>query len=134
MFGPQVMVFALIAFIVAVIFFALWIIPMFRNSPTARTNYALVHRGKMLGKGTQLSWFQTARYKLVGMKQKLFSAFVLMAGVVIYLYDNWSPVFGNIDYQPIMSKLGNNGALFVNVAVTLVLLMFRKLSDNRPTK
>jgi hypothetical protein len=131
MFGPQVAVFGLILFMVAVVVIALWIIPLLRRSPSAMMNYTLYHRGRMMGKGAKLSTTQTVRYKLMGLKQKLLSALIVLGGVTIYIYDNWSPVFGNIDYTPIMAKLGNNGALFVNVGATLLLLFFRKLSEKR---
>ncbi|MHA0111166.1 hypothetical protein ACXYUI_29170, partial [Klebsiella pneumoniae] len=72
-----------------------------------------------------------ARAKFSGIKQKLSSAIVIAASVIVSGYDFFAPIVSGVDVSSIAAQVPSWAWPLILNAVTAVLKYFRDLADRR---
>jgi hypothetical protein len=97
-----------------------WVRPILRLRPSLKEVYARSD-----------SFFEAVRLKFVGIKQKLASAVVVAASVVITMYDFLAPIVGSVDVTTITDKVPGWAWPLVMIALTALFQWLRNLADRR---
>ncbi len=106
------------ATLVAVYWF--WIRPILKSRPAFREFYQ-----------EEENFFAALREKFAGIKQKLSSAIVIAASVLVSGYDFFAPIVSGVDVSSIAAQVPSWAWPLILIAVTAVLKYFRDLADKR---
>ncbi len=97
-----------------------WIRPVLESRPAFRELYE-----------REESFLAAARQKFAGIKQKLSSAIVIAASVLVSGYDFFAPIVSGVDVSSIAAQVPSWAWPLILIAVTAVLKYFRDLADKR---
>lgn len=97
-----------------------WVRPWLKARPALADFYA-----------REASFFAAFRLKFAGLKQKLTTLIVTVAGVFVTLHDQIAPMLGSVDTSAIVAKVPSWAWPMIVIGVTLLLQWFRGLSDKR---
>ncbi|MEJ2435463.1 MAG: hypothetical protein P8Y53_20785 [Pseudolabrys sp.] len=97
-----------------------WIRPILKSRPAFRELYR-----------QEENFFAALRAKFAGIKQKLSSAIVIAAGIIVSGYDFFAPIVGGVDMSSIAARVPSWAWPLVLIAVTAVMKYFRDLADRR---
>jgi hypothetical protein len=97
-----------------------WIRPILKSRPAFRELYR-----------QEENFFAALSAKFAGIKQKLSSAIVIAAGVIVSGYDFVAPIVGGVDVSSIAAQVPSWAWPLILIAVTAVMKYFRDLSDKR---
>jgi len=107
-----------------VVVYVFWIKPLLSKTPAFASLYA-----------QEESFWAAIGLKFAGLKQKLTSAIVYMAGALVYMYDYIAPKITGMDVTPITTKLAEHVPQWMwpigLIALTALLDWFRSLADRR---
>jgi len=106
------------ATLVAVYWF--WIRPVLRLRPAFREIYE-----------NEETFFRALREKLKGLKQKLSSAIVIAAGIVVSGYDFLAPIVSGVDVNSLAAHVPSWAWPLILIALTALYQFLRNLSDRR---
>lgn len=106
------------ATIVAVYWF--WFRPILKSRPALRDLYQ-----------DEKNFFATLRAKFAGIKQKLSSAVVIAASIIVSGYDFFAPIVSGVDVSSIAAQVPSWAWPLILIAVTAVMKYFRDLADKR---
>jgi hypothetical protein len=106
------------ATLVAVYWF--WIRPILKSRPTFHELYQ-----------EEEKFFAALRVKFAGIKQKLSSAIVIAASVLVSGYDFFAPIVSGVDVSSIAAQVPSWTWPLILIAVTAVMKYFRDLADRR---
>lgn len=106
------------ATLVAVYWF--WIRPILKSRPAFRELYQ-----------EEENFFAALREKFAGIKQKLSSAIVIAASVLVSGYDFFAPIVSGVDVSSIAAQVPSWAWPLILIAVTAVMKYFRDLADRR---
>jgi hypothetical protein len=100
--------------------YGFWIRPILKSRPAFRELYR-----------QEENFFAALRVKFAGIKQKLSSAIVIAAGVIVSGYDFVAPIVGGVDVSSIAAQVPSWAWPLILIAVTAVMKYFRDLADKR---
>jgi hypothetical protein len=106
------------ATLVAVYWF--WIRPILKSRPAFRELYQ-----------EEEDFFVALREKFAGIKQKLSSAVVIAASVIVSGYDFFAPIVSGVDVSSIAAQVPSWAWPLILIAVTAIMKYFRDLADKR---
>jgi fatty acid desaturase len=106
------------ATLVAVYWF--WIRPILKCRPAFRELYQ-----------EEENFFAALRAKFAGIKQKLSSAVVIAASVIVSGYDFIAPIVSGVDVSAIAAQVPSWAWPLILITVTSVMKYFRDLADKR---
>jgi hypothetical protein len=104
--------------LVAVYWF--WIRPILKSRPAFRELYQ-----------EEENFFAALRAKFAGIKQKLSSAIVIAASVVVSGYDFFAPIVSGVDVSSIAAQVPSWTWPLVLISVTALFQFLRNLADKR---
>jgi len=114
------MVMAVMLFATLVAIYAFWIRPILQSRPAFRELYQ-----------KEESIFAALREKLKGIKQKLSSAFVIVASAAVTGYDFFVPIVSGVDMSGLASRVPSWAWPLILISVTALFQFLRNLSDRR---
>lgn len=97
-----------------------WLRPWLQTRPALADFYA-----------REASFFEAVRLKFAGLKQRLTTLIVTVAGVFVMLNDQIAPILGQVDTSAITAKVPQWSWPIIVIGVTLLMQWFRTLSDRR---
>lgn len=97
-----------------------WIRPILKMRPSLATFY-----------DREASFFEALRLKFAGLKQKLTTAFVTVAGSAVLLHDQIAPLISGIDTTKYAEMVPAWAWPLIPIAITLFVQWLRNLSDKR---
>ncbi len=102
--------------------YAFWIRPVLKTRPSLAEFYA-----------REDSFWAAISLKFGGLKQKLTTAFVMIAGFVVSAYDFLAPLFAQsgVDVTTITSKIPPQAWPLIGMALMALVQYFRNLADKR---
>jgi hypothetical protein len=106
------------ATLVAVYWF--WIRTILKSRPALRDLYQ-----------KEENFFAALRAKFAGIKQKLSSAIVIAASVIVSAYDFLAPIVSGVDMSSIAAQVPSWAWPLILIAVTALVQSFRNLADKR---
>jgi|SRR5579885_1093344 len=106
------------ATLVAIYWF--WIRPILKSRPAFRDLYR-----------EEENFIAAVRTKFAGIKQKLSSAIVIAASVIVSGYDFFAPIVSGVDVSSIAAQVPSWAWPLILIAVTAVMKYFRDLADKR---
>jgi hypothetical protein len=114
----MVMIVMLFATLVAI--YAFWIRPILKSRPAFHGLYQ-----------EEENLFAALRVKFAGIKQKLSSAVVIAASVLVSGYDFFAPIVSGVDVSSIADHVPSWAWPLILIAVTAMMKYFRDLADRR---
>jgi hypothetical protein len=100
--------------------YGFWIRPILKCRPAFRELYR-----------EEANFLAALRAKFAGIKQKLSSAIVIAASVIVSGYDFLAPIVGGVDVSSIAAQVPSWAWPLLLIAVTAVMKYFRDLADRR---
>lgn len=97
-----------------------WIRPILKSRPAFRELYQ-----------EEENFFAALRAKCAGIKQKLSSAVVIAASVIVSGYDFFAPIVSGVDVSSLAAQVPSWAWPLILIAVTAVMKYFRDLADRR---
>jgi hypothetical protein len=114
------MVMAVMVFATLVAIYTFWIRPILKTRPAFRELYQ-----------EEENIFAALRAKFAGIKQKLSSAVVIAASVIVSGYDFIAPIVSGVDVGLIAAQVPPWAWPLILIAVTAIMKYFRDLADRR---
>jgi hypothetical protein len=100
----------------------LWVRPLLKETPSLKEFYA-----------EEESLLEAAKLKFAGIKQKLTTAIIFIASIIVMLYDQLAPLAlqSGVDVTSLSDKIPPKAWPFILMAAAGLLGYFRRLSDKR---
>jgi hypothetical protein len=114
------MVMAVMLFATLVAIYAFWIRPILKSRPAFHELYQ-----------KEENFSAAVRAKFAGIKQKLSSAIVIAASVLVSSYDFFAPIVSGVDVSSIAGQVPSWAWPLILIAVTAIMKYFRDLADRR---
>jgi hypothetical protein len=114
------MVMAVMLFATLVAIYAFWIRPILKSRPAFHELYQ-----------KEENFSAAVRAKFAGIKQKLSSAIVIAASVLVSSYDFFAPIVSGVDVSSIAGQVPSWAWPLILIAVTAMMKYFRDLADRR---
>ncbi|MBM3526841.1 MAG: hypothetical protein FJX62_02015 [Alphaproteobacteria bacterium] len=114
------MVMAVLLFATLIAIYAFWIRPILQSRPAFRELY-----------DKEENFFAALREKLKGIKQKLSSVIVIVAGAAVTGYDFFAPIISGVDMSSLTSRVPSWAWPLVLISLTALFQFLRNLADKR---